>query len=368
MGGSPQRTSTRTSTHTSTRTSTQAQIGQLLADELSLGTSIDLLDRAGVLADRMQPLLAPKDRHSIVDGVIADLTGLGPLQRFMDEPGISEVMVTGPCRVWTESGGQMTLHHVPELTESVIMRLVERIIAPLGLVLNRASPTVDARLGDGSRLNAIISPLAIDGPVVTIRRFTSGRFLLTDFAEPQQADQLSSLVRDHTNIVVSGGTGSGKTSLLNTLSAHINSDERVVTIEDAAELQLPGNHVVRLEARPGALDGTGRVSIRDLVRNALRMRPDRLVIGEVRGGEAFDMVQALNTGHAGSMTTVHANTALDAVRRLEVMVLMAGFDIPLVAIREQLRSAIGVVVHVNRCGSKRRVEQVVSATDLFASL
>ncbi len=351
--------------HVLTPAQTQFHIGQMLADELSLGSSINLLDRAGMLADRMHPLLGVQQRDSIIDGVVADLTGLGPLQRFMDQPDTSEVMVTGPGRIWTESAGHMTLHHVPELTEPVIMRVVERIIAPLGLVLNRASPTVDARLPDGSRLNAIIAPLAIDGPVVTIRRFMPGRFLLTDFASNHVATEMATLVRSHTNIVVSGGTGSGKTSLLNTLSSHIDTDERVVTIEDAAELQLPGRHVVRLEARPGALDGTGRVTIRDLVRNALRMRPDRLVVGEVRGGEAFDMVQALNTGHAGSMTTVHANTAVDAIRRLEVMVLMAGFDIPLEAVRQQLRSAIGFVIHVNRCGGQRKVEQVVAVADLF---
>jgi pilus assembly protein CpaF len=352
------------------RLAARTTVGSMLVDELAATSPTstsppNVRARAGVLTDTLHPLLGPGDRKSIVDGVVADLTGLGPLQPFLDQPGVSEVMVTGPGVVWTESGGQMQRYDVPELTETTILRLVERVIAPLGLVLNRASPTVDARLADGSRLNAVIPPLSIDGPNVTIRRFTPGQFELSDFCEDATAAaNLANLVRAHTNIVVSGGTGSGKTSFLNTLGTHIELNERVITIEDAAELKLPGRHIVRLEARPGSLDGTGRVTIRDLVRNALRMRPDRLIVGEVRGGEAFDMIQALNTGHAGSMTTVHANSATDALRRLEMMVLMAGIDLPLDAVRRQLRSAIQVVVHVERMGRHRRVRQVVRVDDL----
>jgi pilus assembly protein CpaF len=343
----------------------QSRVGRVLIDELAVDPATDLAVRASRLADQFHPLLADHTRHSIIDGVVAELTGLGPLQQFLDEPGISEIMVNGTGSVWIEREGRMHHYDLPELTDTVIMRLIERVIAPLGLVINRASPTVDARLADGSRLNAVIPPLAIDGPAVTIRRFSPRRFSLTDFGSAEQASALGDLVRTHTNVVVSGGTGSGKTSLLNTLASFIAANERVITIEDAAELSLPGRHVVRLESRPGALDGTGRVTIRDLVRNAMRMRPDRLIVGEVRGGEAFDMVQALNTGHSGSMTTVHANSAIDAIRRLEVMVLMAGFELPMLAVRQQLQSAIGAVVHVDREGNTRRIREVVTGSSLF---
>ncbi len=342
----------------------QARVSRVLIDELAMQPTIDLTDRASRLADQFHPLLPTPTREAIAAAVVADLTGLGPLQRFLDEPGSSEVMVTGPSRVWVEREGRMYFYDCPELTEAVIMRIVERVIAPLGLVINRASPTVDARLADGSRLNAVIPPLAIDGPYVTIRRFTPTQFELADFCGEDVATVLESLVRTHSNLVVSGGTGSGKTSLLNTLGAFVDPDERVITIEDAAELRLPGRHVVRLEARPGSLDGTGRITIRDLVRNALRMRPDRLVVGEVRGAEALDMVQALNTGHAGSMTTLHANSAIDALRRLEVMVLMAGLELPLAAVRQQLSSALDVIVHVEREGRRRVVRQVVHIAEL----
>ncbi len=351
-------------------TELRARVGRVLVDELGggHGEGLDLADRAARLADEFDPLLGTAAKASVVDAVVADIRGLGPLQPLMEAPGITEVMVTGPGVVWTEQAGRMTRHDIAELTEDVIMRIIERVIAPLGLVINRASPTVDARLPDGSRLNAVIPPLALDGPYVTIRRFRRQQFTLDNFCDSATAERLRAIVFTHTNIVVSGGTGSGKTSLLNTLGTLIDADERVVTIEDAAELRLPGRHIVRLEARPGLLDGTGRVTIRDLVRNALRMRPDRLIIGEVRGGEAFDMVQALNTGHAGSMTTVHANSAIDALRRLEVMVLMAGLDLPLTAVRQQLRAAVGVVVHVERIGTQRRVTEIVEAAELLNSI
>jgi pilus assembly protein CpaF len=345
----------------------QAQVSRVLIDELALRPTIDLADRASRLADEFHPLLPTTTRDAIASAVVADLTGLGPLQRFLDEPGSSEVMVTGPSRVWVEREGHMFFYECPELTDTVIMRIIERVIAPLGLVINRASPTVDARLADGSRLNAVIPPLAIDGPYVTIRRFTPTQFALSDFCDQPLAVLLGEMVCTHRNIVVSGGTGSGKTSLLNTLGTLIMPDERVITIEDAAELRLPGRHVVRLEARPGSLDGTGRITIRDLVRNALRMRPDRLIVGEVRGAEALDMIQALNTGHAGSMTTLHANSAIDALRRLEVMVLMAGLELPLAAVRQQLGSALDVIVHVDRDGPRRVVREVVQVADVLDS-
>jgi pilus assembly protein CpaF len=259
--------------------------------------------------------------------------------------------------VWIERHGR--LEHVGRLAPGVAEQVIERVLAPLGLRVDRASPIVDARLPDGSRVHAVIPPLAIDGPTLAIRRFARRRIPLTDLADSTVTDVLRELVATRTNVVVSGATSSGKTTLLNALATEIDPGERVITIEDAAELRLDTPHVVRLEARPASADGYGAASVRDLVRAALRMRPDRLVVGEVRGAEALDMVQAMNTGHDGSLTTCHANSAVDALRRIEAMVLQGGPALPLEAVREQIHASIDAVVHVVRGqNGHRRVAQI----------
>jgi len=300
------------------------------------------------------PLLSAASVEQLVEGVVWRLDGLGELEPLLDDANHSEVMVNGDGRVWVERQGTLRCTDL-HLSAEVTLGIIERIVAPLGLRIDRSSPLVDARLPDGSRVNAVIAPLAIDGPVLTIRRFGAIAIPLDLFATEPVVCTLTEAVTHRANILVSGGTGSGKTTLLNALGAFIPLDERVVTVEDAAELRLPGNHVVRLESRPANLDGVGATSVRDLVRNALRMRPDRIIVGEVRGGEALDMVQAMNTGHEGSMSTCHANSTTDALRRIETMILMGDVDLPLAAIREQMASSIDLVVQVARAGSGRRI-------------
>ncbi|MBK5222153.1 MAG: CpaF family protein [Acidimicrobiia bacterium] len=299
------------------------------------------------------PLLPAAEEAAVVAAVLARVQGLGPLDPLLSDPTVTEVMVNGGGRVWIERDGELTDTGIV-IDEATALRLIERVVAPLGLRIDRSSPMVDARLPDGSRVNAVVRPLAIDGPCLTIRRFGSRAVPLDAFADPAVASLLRQAVAERRNVVVSGGTGAGKTTLLNALAAEIPSTERVVTIEDAAELRLPGVHVVRLEARPPNADGVGAVSIRDLVRNALRMRPDRIVVGEVRGPEALDMLQAMNTGHEGSLSTCHANSTDDALRRLETLSLLAGLELPLAAVREQLVSAVDVVVQVARRGAGAR--------------
>jgi pilus assembly protein CpaF len=280
------------------------------------------------------------------------------LEPLLADPEVTEVMINGGGDVWVERRGTMTRTDVV-LRRGTVEHLVERMVAPLGLRVDRASPIVDARLDDGSRVNVIVPPLAIDGPCVTIRRFAARRFPVDALAAPGVARLLDWAVRGGCNIVVSGATGAGKTTLLNALAAAIPAGDRIVTVEDAAELRLPGDHVVRLESRPPNLDGVGGVTIRQLVRNALRMRPDRIVVGEVRGPEALDMLQAMSTGHDGSLSTCHANGTADALARLEMMVLLGGSGVPISAVREQLRAAIDLVVHVARQpGGDRRVVAV----------
>lgn len=321
---------------------------------------------ARVLAREEAPLLDDRDLATVVDRVLARVTGLGPLDRLLDDPEVTEIMVNGPGRpVWVERAGG--LHAVDLVLDAqAIGLLIERVVAPLGLRADRTSPLVDARLPDGSRVNAALPPLAVDGPYLTVRRFRPRPVGLDELCAPPVAALLALAVAERRNVVVSGGTGAGKTTLLNALAARIPSGERIVTIEDAAELRLPHAHVVRLEARPANAEGQGEVRLRALVRNALRMRPDRIVVGEVRGPEALDMVQALNTGHDGSLTTCHANSPADALRRLETMVLEGGVGLPLAAIREQLMSSVDMVVHVGRLGGGRRgvvaVDEVVEAS------
>jgi len=294
------------------------------------------------------PLVTDAAVASVVDAVVADVEGLGPLQALLADPAISEVMVNGPGRLFVERTGR--LEAVPcDLDADAIVRIAQRVVAPLGLRLDRAAPMVDARLPDGSRLHAVLPPLAPDGPCITIRRFAVEVLTLADFGVPVAfAEFLETLVRAGSNIVVSGATSAGKTTCANALARAIEPHERIVTIEETAELRLGHPHVVRLEARPANAEGVGAVGVRELVRAALRMRPDRLVVGEVRGGEAFDMLQALNTGHDGSLSTVHANSPADALARLETLVLLGGVALPLAAVRGQLAAAIDAVVQVAR--------------------
>ena len=288
-----------------------------------------------------------------------EFLGFGPIQELLDDPDVSEVMVNGPKNVYAERNGVLERTHVTFQDDAQIVRVIKKIVTPLGRQIDFNHPTVDARLPDGSRVNAVIPPVAIDGPSITIRKFAKDRLGIADLVKfgsltQDMGDFLEACVKAHLNIVVSGGTGSGKTTLLNILSGFIPPKERIVTIEDAAELQLQQEHIVRLETKEPSIDGLGQVTIRDLVRNSLRMRPDRIVIGEVRGGEALDMLQAMNTGHDGSLTTVHSNSPRDAVARLETLVLMAGMDLPVRIVRDQIASAVDVIVQQSRLGDGSR--------------
>jgi pilus assembly protein CpaF len=312
---------------------------------------------AALVRDEAPPLPGPVLERLVAE-VVAEVTGLGPLEALMADPGVTEVMVNGPGRVWVERDG--TLQRVEAaLDGAAIQRIIERVVGPLGLRVDRSSPLVDARLPDGSRVNVVVPPLAVDGPCVTIRRFGARALPLSCFCPPPVAALLAWAVRARCNIVVSGGTGAGKTTLLNTLAGEIPSGHRVVTVEDTAELRLAQEHVVRLEARPPNAEGAGGVSVRDLVRNALRMRPDRIVVGECRGAEALDMLQAMNTGHEGSLSTLHANSPADALRRLETMVLLGEVALPITAVREQIAASVDLVVQVLRgADGARRVTEV----------
>ena len=324
------------------------------------GETLQLGDRAEIVRQRLEEIYAqtrvnlPDDiRKQIFHEVIDEMTGFGPIQPLLDDPDVSEVMVNGPRKVFVEKGGKVTKTGVTFDDDDHVERIIDRIILPLGRRVDADSPTVDARLPDGSRVNAVIRPVSIDGPCITIRKFKKDKLSidqLVNFGSLTQnmAEFLKACVLAHLNIVISGGTGSGKTTLLNVLSSFIPEHERIVTIEDAAELQLQQDHVLRLETKVPNTDGRGAVTIRDLVRNSLRMRPDRIVVGECRGGEALDMLQAMNTGHDGSLTTLHANTPRDALSRLETMVLMAGMDLPLKVVRQQISSAVDLIVQQTR--------------------
>ncbi|MDE0652657.1 MAG: CpaF family protein [bacterium] len=312
------------------------------------------LEQINEMVRQRAPLLSPEVQSDLAQRVEARLAGLGPLEALVGIEAVTDVMVNGPGTVWVEEGGRLRRTAVT-VGESTLHQLIERVVAPLGLRADRTSPLVDARLPDGSRVNVVMPPVAVDGPYLIIRRFGARVLRLEDFASPPVAALLRWMVSARANIVVSGGTGAGKTTLLNTMAAHIPADQRVVTVEDAAELDLQAAHVVRLEARPRSIEGLAAVTVRDLVRNALRMRPDRILVGEVRGAEAFDMLQAMNTGHDGCLSTCHANSPPDALGRLETMVLMAGGGLPLPAVRDQIANAVDFIVHLARgpAGTRR---------------
>lgn len=326
-------------------------------------------------------VLGRQERQQLYEAIVAEILGYGPLEPLLADDTITEIMVNGPKNVYIERNGNILRTNVTFEDEDHVLRVLDRIVAPLGRRIDESSPTVDARLPDGSRVNAVIRPIALCGPTITIRKFSRRPYTVEDLIRfgsmtPEIAEFLRASVVAKLNIIVSGGTGSGKTTLLNVLSGFIPNDERIVTIENAAELQLRQEHVVPLESRPPNIEGRGEVSIRDLVVNSLRMRPDRIVVGECRAGEALDMLQAMNTGHEGSMTTLHSNSPRDTLARLEVMCLMAGMDLPVRAIREQVASAIDLIIHQDRMrdGSRKIVKiteiqgmegDVITMSDLF---
>jgi pilus assembly protein CpaF len=308
-------------------------------------------------------------RAGIADEILKDILGFGPLQDLLEDPDVSEVMVNRHDRIYCEKKGLISLTELKFRDDKHLRDTIERIVSPVGRRIDESSPLVDARLPDGSRVNAVIPPIGLDGAILTIRKFRKGLTAadLVRFGSIDQAgmDMLAECVRNKFNIVISGGTGSGKTSFLNCLSSFIPTDERIVTIEDSAELQMQQDHVVRMETRPPNLEGKGDITMQMLVSNALRMRPDRIIVGECRRGEAFDMLQAMNTGHEGSMTTLHANTPQDAAYRLENMVVMSGLNLPLEAIRVQVASAVHLIIQVNRLpGGKRRVTHIATVNGL----
>jgi pilus assembly protein CpaF len=316
-----------------------------------------------LLADETTPLSA-SDRQAIVTDVIDNVVGYGPIEVFLHDPEVTEIMVNNPETIYVERRGKLYPTDRTFLDEAHMLRIIDKIVGQVGRRVDESVPMVDARLPDGSRVNAIVHPLAINGPMLTIRKFSKEPYTIDDLIglgtmSARVASMLDAAVRGRLNILISGGTGSGKTTLLNVLSSFIPDDERIITIEDAAELRLGQSHVLRLESRPPNIERRGEISIRDLVRNSLRMRPDRIVVGEVRGPEALDMLQAMNTGHDGSLTTVHANSSRDALARLETMVLMAGLELPVRAIREQVTSALDLLVHVARLrDGTRRIVQI----------
>jgi pilus assembly protein CpaF len=322
------------------------------------------------------------DRERLVSEISDDILGHGPIERLLADDSVTEIMVNGPFDIWVERQGRLYQTTVRFNDDSHLRRIINKMVAQVGRRIDESSPMVDARLPDGSRVNAVIPPLSLSGPLITIRKFANKRLDLQEMIRlgtlgEETVDFLQRCIAAELNILISGGTGTGKTTLLNALSQAVPDSERIVTIEDAAELQLKQAHVLRLEGRPKNIEGQGEISIRDLVRNALRMRPDRIIVGEVRGAEALDMLQAMNTGHDGSLTTVHANAPRDALARIETMVLMAGYDLPLRAIRQQVASALDLIVHLERLedGGRRvtaitevqRMEsEVITLQDIFA--
>lgn len=340
----------------------QAIHRRLVDDHLADGRSEPLQrDQVTEFVRSRYPLLTQDDREELADHVLALANGLGPLHELMEDDLISEIMVNGPGNVLVERDGRIAATDIA-LNLPEVEHIIERVVAPLGLNIDRRQPFGDARLADGTRVNIVVPPLALDGPYITFRRFRAKKLPLEEFTTSGTASLLRWLVRTKANIVISGGTGTGKTTLLNALAAAIPLGERIVTIEDAAELQLESDHVLRLETRPANADGVGAVDARALVRNALRMRPDRIIIGEARGSEVLDMLQAMNTGHEGSLSTCHANSAADAMRRLEIMALLHGGGLSLEAIRSQLAASVDVIVHLARASGGRRITAVAEVS------
>jgi pilus assembly protein CpaF len=351
------------------------QDGEELADKVYRAVNEELaLDRTP---------LTREERREIVRQLTDDILGYGPIEPLLRDDSVTEIMVNAPDRVYVERNGKLERTEVQFVDEAHVMRIIDKIVSQVGRRVDEASPMVDARLPDGSRVNAIIPPLALRGPTVTIRKFARDPYTINDLISfgtvtGRSAQFIAACVKGKLNILISGGTGTGKTTTLNAMSAFIPGDERIVTIEDAAELQLQQDHVVTLESRPANIEGSGEIKIRELVRNALRMRPDRIIVGEVRGAETLDMLQAMNTGHEGSLTTIHANSPRDALARLETLVLTAGVDLPLRAIREQISSAFDVLVQIQRLvdGTRRvthvtevlRMEsEVITLQDIFVA-
>ena len=316
------------------------------------------------LCDTENPLLNRSERERLVEEVLDEAFGFGPLELLLKEEGVADIMINGPKNVFLEKNGRIIKSDVTFRDNDHLLQILDRIVSRVGRRIDETSPMVDARLPDGSRLNAIIPPLALDGPSLTIRRFGSNPLTLEDLLKfgaftPEMVMFLEGAMKARLNIIISGGTGSGKTTLLNTLSSFISNENRIITIEDAAEIQLQQEHVLRLETRPPNIEGKGKVTATDLVKNALRMRPDRIIIGECRGGEALDMLQAMNTGHDGSMTTVHANNPRDAISRIETLVNMSGCDLPLSAVRKQIASAVHLIIQASRLqGGPRKVTYI----------
>jgi pilus assembly protein CpaF len=322
------------------------------------------------LCDTENPLLNRMERERLIDEVLDETFGFGPLEMLLKDPTISEIMVNGPSKVYCERRGKLEKTEVKFRDNDHLLQIIDRIVSKVGRRVDETSPMCDARLPDGSRVNAVIPPIALDGPSLSIRRFGTNPLKLEDLLNykaftPEMAMLMEAVIKARLNCIISGGTGSGKTTLLNTLSAFIPSDERLVTIEDAAELQLQQDHVVRLETRPPNIEGKGQITTRDLVRNALRMRPDRIIVGECRGAEALDMLQAMNTGHDGSLTTIHANSPRDAQARLETLIMMAGFELPIKAMRQQISSAVDMIIQVNRLsGGPRKVTSMTEVMNM----
>ncbi len=339
------------------------KLKRYLIDQVSRsmeGEQLQLGDQSDTIKQRLNEVYVqtkislPEDlRKQIFHEILDEVTGFGPIQPLLEDEDISEVMVNGPKKVFIEKKGRLIKSPVTFDDDDHVLRVIDRIILPLGRRVDADTPTVDARLPDGSRVNAVIRPVSIDGPSITIRKFKKDKLSIQQLIDygsltSQMAEFIRACVLAHLNIVISGGTGSGKTTLLNVLSSFIPEEERIITIEDAAELQLQQEHVLRMETKVANTDGRGAVTIRDLVRNSLRMRPDRIVVGECRGGETLDMLQAMNTGHDGSLTTLHANSPRDAISRMETMVLMAGMDLPLKVVRQQISSAVDLIIQQTR--------------------
>src|SRR5215217_4556406 len=322
------------------------------------------------LCDTENPLLNRMERERLIDEVLDETFGFGPLEVLLKDPTISDILINGPHDVFVERRGKLEKTEIKFRDNDHLMQIIDRIVSKVGRRVDETSPMVDARLPDGSRVNAVIQPISLDGPSLSIRRFGTNPLKLEDLLNykaftPEMAMLMEACIKARLNVLISGGTGCGKTTLLNTLSSFIPGDERVVTIEDAAELQLQQDHVVRLETRPPNIEGKGAVSTRDCVRNALRMRPERIIIGEVRGSEALDMLQAMNTGHGGSLATLHANTPREGLTRLETMIMMGGFELPIKAMRQQISSAIDIIIRANRLqGGPRKITHITEVMNM----